>query len=362
MTPLEGIVRDEIAQRGPLSVARYMALCLGHPRHGYYMTRQPFGAEGDFLTAPEACQIFGELTGLWVMMAWQGMGAPDPFHLVELGPGRGVLMADMLRAMGVLPDCRKAVRVHLVETSPRLRAEQQKTLAGSDVSLRWHGEISTLPEGPVIVVANEFFDALPVHHYERVREGWRERMVVVDASGALGFAAVGDVLAEVPDWAADLPVGAVIELSPERRALAGALGARLAACGGAFLTLDYGHVHPGPGETLQAVHGHEKVDVFFRPGMSDLTAHVDFSALGAALAAGGLKVCAPMTQGEFLLRMGLRERLDALLKTARAEQARILRKGAERIAGPKGMGQLFKALAAVPAGMACVAPFREMKG
>ncbi len=361
MTPLEGIVRGEIARRGPLSVARYMALCLGHPRHGYYMTRQPFGAEGDFLTAPEASQIFGELTGVWVMMAWQGMGAPDPFHLVELGPGRGVLMADMLRAMRVLPECRKAVRVHLVETSPQLRKAQEKTLAGGDVPLCWHEKISTLPEGPMIVVANEFFDALPVQHYERGRDGWRERMVVVGASGALRLAAVGDVLADVPDWAADLPVGTVIELSPQRAALARDLGGLLAAAGGALLVMDYGHVRPGAGETLQAVHGHEKVDVFFRPGMSDLTAHVDFSALGEALAAAGLEVCAPMTQGAFLTALGLRERLHVLLRNATTEQARILRKGAERIAGAQGMGELFKVLAAVAPEVGCVAPFRRME-
>lgn len=355
MTPLERIVRERIAATGGLSVAEFMTLCLAHPEHGYYMAHQPFGRDGDFITAPEVSQMFGELVGAWLAAGWRAMGAPDPAHIVELGPGRGVLMHDALRAARVMPGFLDAARVHLVETSPRLRAEQAARLGGHEV--RWHEDIATLPDdGPLMVVANEFFDALPVHHYERTPEGWRERLVVV-SDGALAFAAVGDVLDDVPDWAAGAPVGAVIELAPARAAYAAELAGRIATQGGALLIIDYGHAQPGMGETLQAVKGHQRVDVFHQPGMSDLTAHVDFTALAQAIAAVGLEVYGPVRQGDFLNALGLQARLDALLRRADARQKIMLKRGAKRLADPAQMGHLFKVLAAVPKGAVPPAPF-----
>ncbi len=360
-TPLERMIRRHIAHSGGLSVADYMELCLSHPEHGYYTTRQPFGAAGDFITAPEASQMFGELLGAWAAACWQGMGGPARLHLVELGPGRGMLMQDLLRAAKSWPDFFRALRVHMVEISPHLRAAQKERLEGAGVHVRWHerlpGREDLGGEGPVMVMANEFLDALPVHHYERVAEGWRERLVVVGEDGRLAFAPVGEAPRAVPAWARDLPVGSVIELSPERAAMARDIARLVAARGGVALVIDYGHVRPAAGETLQALHRHERVEVFHRPGMSDITAHVDFAALGEAFRAAGLAVARPLEQGAFLLSLGLEQRLRALLARADTAQAARLLRGAERIAGADQMGRLFKVLCAHSADMPTPEPF-----
>ncbi len=363
-TPLAEIIRRRIQEEGGLTVADYMTLCLTHPEHGYYTTRQPLGAQGDFITAPEASQIFGELIGAWAAAGWQAMGAPTPFALVELGPGRGLLMQDAFRALRVMPGLLKAVQVHLVETSPLLGKEQEQRLKPLGVPLFWHADIDTLPALPSIIIANEFLDALPVHHCERTPQGWRERRIVLDESGMPRFRADGAPLPaeQVPAWARELPVGTVIEISPEREALAAALARHIADHGGAVLLIDYGHATPGPGETLQALHRHRRVSPFFRPGESDLTAHVDFAAVAAAMTAAGVDVYGPMPQGPFLAALGLEARLEALCRRASARQRIILRRGARRIAADDAMGRLFKVLAAVPAGAPAPAPFtREQK-
>ena len=359
-TPLEHLIRQRIRRQGGITVADYMSLCLTHPEHGYYTTRQPLGEEGDFITAPEASQMFGELIGVWAMACWQSLGRPPRLHLVELGPGRGLLMHDLLRAARALPDFTQALHAHLVEVSPHLRAEQRQRLASYDVPLRWHDDLpppEALADGPVLVIANEFFDALPVHHYERISEGWRERLVVEDAAGNLAFAATGTPLPSetLPQWARNLPVGSIIEIAPERQQYARRIATLLRHTGGAALVIDYGHATPGPGETLQALHRHRQVSVFHRPGESDLTAHVDFTALAEAMA--GLHVPPPLEQGAFLLGLGLRERLHALLANATEEQAARLVRGAERIAGAQHMGRLFKALCAHTPDMPTPPPF-----
>ncbi len=355
MTPLERIIRKEAEATGGVPVARYMELCLTHPEHGYYMTRQPFGREGDFITAPEASQIFGELLGVWAAAGWRAMGAPEAFSLVELGPGRGTLMADALRAAKVMPGFLRAARVRLVEISPRLRKAQEEALSGVEAS--WHETFGDIPEGPLIVLANEFFDALPAHQFRRTPEGWRERLVRVGPGGGLEFADAGAPLEEPPEWARDLPVGALIELSPEREEYAAGIAARIAAHGGAMLALDYGHVRPGPGETLQALAGHRRVSVFHEPGRSDLTAHVDFHALAVAMERGGAVCWGPVEQGAFLRAMGLAARYEMLRRRATARQRIVLKRGVERIAGEAHMGRLFKVLAAVAPGMPPPAPF-----
>jgi len=363
MTPLEEIIHGRIERSGGITVAEYMELCLGHPEHGYYMSRQPFGREGDFITAPEASQIFGELVGVWVAAGWRAMGAPERIALVELGPGRGTLMRDILRAVRVMPGFSDAVRVHLVETSPGLRAIQEKTLADCGAEVSWHASFGDVPEGPALVVANEFFDALPVHHYERTADGWRERMVVSDAgAGGFRFAAVGDAPRRLPEWAEDLEVGSVVELSPEREACMEGIARRLAAEGGAFLVFDYGHAVPGAGETLQAVARHRRVPVFHRPGEADLTAHVDFHALAVAAERAGMTCWGPVEQGAFLRAMGLAARYEMLRRRASARQRIVLKRGVERIAGDGQMGRLFKVLAGVSPGLPPPAPFEPRTG
>ena len=359
-TPLERLVRQRIREEGDVTVAGYMALCLTHPEHGYYTGRQPFGERGDFITAPEASQIFGELIGIWAMACWQLLGRPPRLHLVELGPGRGLLMTDLLRAARAMPDFLRVLQVRLVEVSSHLRAEQRRRLKPFATPLHWHDDLptpETLANAPVLVIANEFFDALPVHHYERAADGWRERLVVEDENGTLAFAAIGRLLPEhaLPSWARSLPVGSVIEISPERRDYARRVATLLQRTGGAALFIDYGHTRPGPGETLQALHRHRQVSVFHRPGESDLTAHVDFAALREAMT--GLRTPPPLEQGAFLLALGLRQRLQALLANANEAQAARLLRGAERIAGVEHMGSLFKVLCAHSPDMPAPPPF-----
>jgi NADH dehydrogenase [ubiquinone] 1 alpha subcomplex assembly factor 7 len=347
VSPLGELLARRIRETGPITIAEYMAQALGHPEHGYYSRRDPFGRQGDFITAPEISQIFGELVGLWCADTWERMGRPQPVHLVELGPGRGTLMSDALRAARVLPAFRHALRLHLVETSPFLRARQAAALGEAEPV--WHATIDTLPDGPAMVVANEFFDALPVHQFQKTARGWRERLVTFDeASGNFAVRLAGrrtEASALLPKRLADAPPGAVFEVSPSALAIARALGQRLAAAGGAALIIDYGYVLGGRGDTLQAVRGHRRHDVFADPGEADLTAHVDFAALGDAASAGGARFNGPVTQGSFLRALGIATRLERLLRGATPTQAVALKTGCRRLIEPGEMGTLFKVLA-----------------
>ena len=253
MTALLDALRPILASEGPITVARYMGLCLGHPAHGYYMTRDPFGTEGDFTTAPEISQMFGELIGLWAAEIWRLMGAPDPVRLVELGPGRGTLMADVLRAARVVPRFLDAADIRLVETSPVLKARQETTLSSTGAPVAWHAHVSDVPAGPAIVLANEFFDALPVRQYVRTERGWCERLVGLAEDGTLAFGLAGEPDRRLPDTGPD---GAVLEQPEAALDIAAGLAARLAAQGGAALVIDYGHGASAVGDTLQAVKRH----------------------------------------------------------------------------------------------------------
>ncbi len=359
MTPLERIIREKIVCHGGITVAEYMAMCLSHPEHGYYRRSHILGAEGDFITAPEASQIFGELIGAWIVAGWQAMGCPTPVMLVEAGPGRGILMQDILRTAQHMPGFLEGVHVHLIETSPALRGEQRKRLEPSGLPIQWHDRIEDIPEGPLFLVGNEFLDALPVHHYVRRKGRFIERRVALDEEGHLCFRDDGAPLDDkrVQAWALDLPEGSIIELSPERETFAEMVAERIAEHGGAALFVDYGHAHPGRGETLQAVQRHRTVSVFHEPGRSDLTAHVDFTAVATAMAKGGVDVYGPLEQGVFLRALGLELRLEVLLKRADARRRLILKRGVRRIADDDQMGRLFKVLAAVPKGAAPPAPF-----
>jgi NADH dehydrogenase [ubiquinone] 1 alpha subcomplex assembly factor 7 len=326
-----------IAREGPIPLARFMSLANAH----YYATRDPFGAGGDFVTAPEVSQMFGELVGLALADLWQRAGEPDCAY-VELGPGRGTLAQDALRAMRVAG---LAPPVHLIETSPRLREEQRSRLHEA----RWHGSIASLPDDrPLLIVANEFFDALPVRQLVRTVGGWRERMV---EDGPDGFAAVPGTEpadGDVPPHLLRADPGGVVELCPAGRSIAHAVGARLAGQGGVLLAFDYGHDGRAAGDTLQAVHAHAYADPFARPGASDLTAHVDFGALAAAGSAGGARAIGPIGQGQWLVALGLAGRAAALARNA-PERADEIAAAYRRLASPEEMGELFKAFALVAA-------------
>jgi len=341
------LLLGRIALGGPLSVADYMAEALGHPRFGYYATRDPFGAAGDFVTAPEISQMFGELLGLWCAVVWQTMGRPDPVHWVELGPGRGTLMADALRAGRTAPGFVEAARLHFVETSPVLRRLQAATLARVEPPHPplWHADLAGIADGPLIVVANEFLDALPIRQYARTAEGWCERLVTVAPDGDGLAWALSPPLPRPPllsPAVLDAPVGTVAEVSPAVIGVADAVGRRLAEAGGAALFIDYGHARSAAGDTLQAVRGHAYHDPLIDPGGADLTAHVDFETVLRAGAEAGARPFGPLPQGVFLERLGLGPRAEALLAGADPAQAKAIRAARHRLTAPEQMGTLFK--------------------
>lgn len=344
MTPLEKIIGEIIAAEGPMTIDRYMGLCLGHPVHGYYMNRDPFGEKGDFMTAPEISQVFGELIGVWCVAAWAAMGKPRPFNLVELGPGRGTLMADILKAAKVMPGFCDAARVHLVEMSPVLR-ELQKEKLGNDVA--WHESMANVPEGPMLLVANEFFDAVPIRQFEKRHGKWLERCIGAEGMGFMPAALDSTQGAD----------GDVIEFTPQRVEIAKEIGQRLAKQKGCALIIDYGHLQTTPGDTLQAVRAHKYVAVTDRPGESDITSHVDFEALGKALAQGGATVLPAITQRAFLLAMGLEQRTAMLSSRADAKTKEILDRGAARLVGEREMGHLFKVMVGTSPDLATPYPF-----
>jgi NADH dehydrogenase [ubiquinone] 1 alpha subcomplex assembly factor 7 len=350
---LDDRLRRLIFDHGPISVARYMALALAHPTHGYYRRRDPLGVAGDFVTAPEVSQLFGELVGLAIVQHWLDLGRPARVALVELGPGRGTLMADALRAARVVPEFPAAVTVHLVETSPVLRERQAAALPGLPV--RWHDELAGVPtDRPLLLVANEFLDALPVRQFVRQAGRWHERMIGVDDQGALRFAAA-PYATPFPQAVAGVseepPEGTLLELGPARQALAEAIASRLAAQGGLALLIDYGSDAPVmTGDTFRAVRRHEAADPLEAPGETDLSAHVDFRAVAMRAVAAGAVAYGPLSQGEFLGRLGIAQRLRRLLERATADQRDALESGCSRLVAPDAMGGLFKVLALTTGG------------
>ena len=344
MSVLLDDIKALIAERGPITVEQYMQIALAHPEHGYYMNRDPFGAAGDFTTAPEISQMFGELLGLWAAEVWTSMGSPRPVHLVELGPGRGTLMSDALRAARIVPAFREALDVWLIETSPTLAAMQHELLLDAGVAVAWAQGLRDVPAGPAIVIGNEFLDALPVRQFVRANGQWRERTVRLDSEGELAFD-----LAEKPEpyINAAAPNGEILEVSPAGHRFMFELGARLAKQGGAALLIDYGHAVTGFGDTLQAVRAHRYVDPLAAPGDCDLTAHVDFAAMARSAKATGVQVYGPIDQSEFLRAIGIDLRTKALIERTTPERAEEVKRTRERLVGTaKGeMGALFKALA-----------------
>ncbi len=360
MTPLEQEIHAIIRRDGPISVADYMALALGHPEHGYYRKGDPFGLEGDFITAPEISQVFGELLGLWCAVTWRQMGAPARVKLVELGPGRGTLMADVLRAVATVPRFLAAAEVHLVETSPALRARQRQALGILPVA--WHDTFADVPGGPMLLLANEFFDALPVQQLVRQGGAWRRRRIDIDGTGSgLCFVVSSETIADadIPDAMREAPDGAVCEICRDGIDLAAEIGARLAAGGGAALIVDYGPARSAAGDSLQAVRGHRKHDVLSAPGDADLTAHVDFESLAAAAQREGAVAHGPVIQGAFLTRLGIEARADGLCAGAARDEARKIRSGCRRLTDPTAMGMLFKAMVICAPGLPVPAGFER---
>jgi NADH dehydrogenase [ubiquinone] 1 alpha subcomplex assembly factor 7 len=328
----------QISAGGPISVAQYMTACLHDPDFGYYATRPAIGADGDFLTAPMVSQMFGELLGVWAASAWELMGRPDEVRLIEMGPGDGTLMGDILKTVSHAPGFLEAADVWLVETSAPLRALQGERLGEL---VQWAQSLAEVPEGaPTILIANELLDCLPARQFVRTPIGWAEQVVGLDADGELTFGLTDTPVAGLLPEAA---VGQVFEQSPAQAALGADLGRRIAADGGAALLIDYGRAEPGFGDTLQALRRHQKVDPLACPGEADLTVHADFPAVMDAARAQGVDA-AILTQTDFLARLGIGERAEALVRAAPARSA-VIGRQLTRLIGAEDMGELFKVCA-----------------
>lgn len=343
-TPLADLLTRRIRQDGPITLADYMTECLLHPEHGYYATRDPFGASGDFITAPEISQMFGELIGLALAQSWMDQGQPA-FALAELGPGRGTLMADILRATKAVPGFHAACSVHLVEASETLQGVQQATLDGYDVT--WHNSVSELPDTPLWLVANEFFDALPIRQFQRKGSGWCERLVHVGKDGKLGFGLASetrfDALEHRLDDTAD---GDIVETCSAAINITDEIGTRITKHGGAALFIDYGDWR-SLGDTFQALQSQKYCDPFDSPGEADLTAHVDFEALAKAAGCAHSRLT---PQGVFLERLGITQRAQALATRLSDDALTAHIAAHRRLTHPEEMGNLFKVMALYPHG------------
>ena len=374
LTPLGQKLAARIAADGPITLHDYMEACLYDPVHGYYKKRDPLGRGGDFITAPEISQVFGELIGLWAGESWRLMGQPGAVRLIELGPGRGTLMADALRALRVLPAFLECATVHLVETSAPLRAAQEAALAGASCPVCWHERIEDVPAGSGILIANEFFDCLPVRQFvfDEAAQLWRERMVAFrDGGFELEFGEVPPHPALLPEGRRDARTsrsenssapsplgeragvrgdfpsvedGVIVETRPGTAGVLRSFAARASDAPLAALIIDYGYSQPASGDTVQAVRQHRFAGLFEAPGEADLTAHVDFSDLVQRAKELNLAASGPMPMGEWLLRLGLEARVHQLLRRASTEEAMELRSRVSRLVDPAQMGALFKAV------------------
>lgn len=346
--PISAEIRNLIRSAGPMPVSRYMEICLTHPEYGYYMTRDPLGREGDFVTAPEVSQMFGELLGLWAAAVWKSMDTPSPLRLIELGPGRGTMMADVLRAIRVLPAFYQAVTVHMVEINPALIDRQKETLKSARVNATWHSSIDEVPEGPSIILANEYFDALPVHQVIRQQHGWHERVIDMNSGGQLIFSAAPEPLKHfdllLPPLVRAAPVGAIFEWRANNEIMR--IARRVRDFGGAALIIDYGHLRSDAGDTFQAIARHTFTDPLRNPGQADLTAHVDFQALALGAEDAGARLHGPVEQGEFLNRLGIETRATTLMNKANAQVQADITTALRRLTGTGrgAMGSLFKVL------------------
>lgn len=337
------IIKNEIREEGPISVARYMELALGHPEHGYYIKRDPFGERGDFITAPEICQIFGEMIGLWSAELWHQMGA-GPVQIVEMGPGRGTLMADFLRATKHVDEFHAHMTIHFVETSPHLQDAQFHAVHELHDRFEWHSTIEDVPEAPSIFIANEFFDALPIRQHMQTDSGMKERLVGLDDEDKLVFVleAGGLSLAKGESKIAE---GTVMESCPVGKQIMAELSRRVKQHGGGALIIDYGYLGEAHQDTLQALKNHAFHNVLSEPGEADVTAHVDFATLLEVAEGQGVGFHGPIEQGKLLSRLGAELRANMLIQHASPDQQEQLVSGLRRLIDPNQMGELFKAIA-----------------
>ncbi len=362
-TPLARKIKSLIRASGPINVTDYFSLCLADPEYGYYRTRNPFGSAGDFVTAPEVSQLFGEMLGVFLVHAWQKHGGPADVRIVEIGPGRGTMMADMLRVIARLaPQLYQSASIHLVETSPKLRGVQRETLGLHASRVTWHDSFEDVPDGFVLLAANELFDAIPIRQFVKTPTGFRERMIGLDAEDNLAFAVgvTGIDPGLLPESHRTMPNGTIFEFAPAREAVMSTIGERLARRGGTAVIIDYGHVATAFGDTLQAVLKHEFDPPLAHPGEADLTSHVDFEQLAEAARDAGLHIHGMLHQGDFLAGLGIGERASALGRERDPATQQSIRADVERLAGSGAgnMGDLFKVLAVSSVPLALL-PFRQ---
>jgi SAM-dependent MidA family methyltransferase len=361
-SPLHSELKRLIKASGPMPVWRYMQLCLTHPKFGYYVSRDPLGREGDFTTAPEVSQMFGELLGLWAASVWKAIGSPSLLRLIELGPGRGTMMADALRALRVLPPLYQSLSVHMVEINPVLREKQKSTLSGVR-NIAWHENIDDIPAGPTVIFANEYFDVLPVHQAVKRETGWHERVVELDATGKLSFGAEPEPIPRfevlLPPLVRAAPAGAVFEWRPDAEIMK--IARRVRDQDGAALIIDYGHLRSDAGDTFQAIARHSFADPLKNPGQADVTAHVDFQALVRAAEDLGARVHGPVPQGDFLKRLGIETRAVTLMAKATHDVSEDISGALKRLVGGgrDGMGSMFKVLAVSEPNLTTLAGFAE---
>ena len=347
-SPLEVEIRRLITIAGPMPVAEYMRLCMTHPRHGYYTTRDPLGARGDFITAPEISQMFGELIGLWLVSVWQQMGSPENVRLIELGPGRGTMIVDALRAAKTVAGFQAAIVLHLIEISPAFKAIQEQRLEPLALPTHWHTSLEDVPAGSCLIVGNEFIDALPVHQAVKQADGWHERVVEIGPDDKLAIGAAHEPLlhfeSTLPPGLRLSPDGSIFEWRSDSVPLE---IARRVRTDGAALLVDYGHAWYGLGETLQAVSGHAFVEPLLSPGQVDLTAHVDFQALAQSTESMGARAYGPVSQREWLRRLGIDKRAATLKAHSPYSRATEIDQGLNRLTagGSRGMGELCKVIA-----------------
>jgi len=333
-----------IAQQGPITVNQFIALCLSDKTYGYYHHGSPFGGEGDFITAPEVSQMFGEMLGLWSVALWQQMDKPTDIVFCEIGSGRGTLMDDMLRTIGkVAPDFLHCAQIILVETSEKLRRAASEKLSYHRQEITFLDNINELPPRPLVLIGNEWLDCLPIHQYQRTSQGWLERMVSLDEQGQPIFvmASTPIVPALLPDHAMTAEMGTIVEISPAREAVIERLSHHLITHKGAALLIDYGSLTQGFGDTLQAMSKHKFTPPLQAPGLHDLTSHVDFAALGKSACQAGC-VSFSMTQAAFLDSMGIEQRAARLCHGRDAAFQQKINCELERLTSPQEMGELFK--------------------
>lgn len=353
-TPLSHIIREKIKENGPMPISEYMGLCLGHPEHGYYMKQDPFGREGDFITAPEVSQMFGEMLGAWIIDTWQKMGMPSDITLLECGPGRGTLMSDILRVAKQVPEFWQAVHVQLMETSPVLKDKQEKALGVYDLphAAEWITCTESVhPSFPVIAIGNEFLDALPVDQYVFTDTGWAKKFIDVEKNESFRICENAQnsndesIEKHIPNGLFKPKLGEIVEVSLEERRINSELIEIVLKQGGSILWIDYGFKNYGRGDTLQVVKSHEYSTLLAEPGESDITYHINFADLADRAMAKNMVVHGAVSQKNFLTSLGIEKRAEILRQCATEMQRRDIDAALDRLIGDDQMGDLFKVIA-----------------